>query len=154
MSKQIRKNPWGLRVIAATTISGCFVLAAIAQPVETPIPKTQRVDKIEQLVKKGQLTMIEAVKMAEARTKGVAFQARSVVRPGPFANPQNEKATSDEPNPDEERLIYKIICVLDSQPTTVVIDGKEKKIVSPPKPPTPGPGPAPSSEPNQDEPAS
>lgn len=138
------RNPsltWPARILLSSTIAGCVALAAFAQPVETPVPKTERIGRIAELVRQGQLNMVDAVRMAERHTKGVAFKARCVVKPGPFASNDD---SSPEPgsDADAERLLYEIVCVLNEQPTTVSIDGKDRKVLTP-KPPTPQPKPDP-----------
>lgn len=143
MNANPNSYPWPLRVVLATTIAGSLAIAAFGQPVGTPVPKTERIDKVEALVEAGQLNMVDAVKMAEQRTKGVAFQARCVVRPGPFAPGEGEPATGDV---DAERLVYDIVCAINGKPLTVTIDGKQKKILTP-KTPEPEPKPDPTPEP-------
>lgn len=129
--------------LLAGAMAGGAALVAIAQPVETPVPKTVRIREIEKLVKEGQLNMIDAIKMAEAHAKAIAFNAQCSVKPGPFAQP----APESKPDPNQLRLEYRITCVKENQPVTVIIDGKEKKVVSPPEPRTPPPGPKPDPKP-------
>ncbi len=144
MTPKETRITWTRRILLTGLIAAGVSITTIAQPVESPVPKTRRLDKIEKLIAAGQLTMFDAVKMAEAHCKGVAFNAECFVRPGPFA-PTDARLNSGEPAiGDSERLEYRITCVLKNNPITVLLDGKEKKVISPPEtPPGPRPDPTP-----------
>ncbi|MCA9257114.1 MAG: hypothetical protein KDA33_15800 [Phycisphaerales bacterium] len=149
MSFRNQSNVWPLRLVAGSIVSACVALSVFAQPVETPLPKTERVDRIERLVSNGQLSMGDAVRMAEARTEGVACNARCAVRVGPAPVGTGADLASGEPAPTDERLMYEIVCVKEGRTTRVSIDGKLKKVVSPPSP-----KPAPEGEPDKETPRS
>ncbi|GEM_PF-3384248 len=151
MSFRNQSNVWLLRLVAGSIVSACVALSVFAQPVETPVPKTERVDRIEQLIRGGQLNMGDAVRMAEKRTEGVACSARCGVRIGPLPVRAGADLASDEPTPTptDERLMYEIVCVKDGRTTRVSIDGKLKKVVSPPSP-----KPTPEGEPDRETPES
>lgn len=153
MDTKVRSFAWPARILLSGTIASCLTLVAFAQPVETPVPKTERIGKIAELVKQGQLGMAKAVQMAEKHTKGVAFRARCAVRPGPFEVASNDAQPTppkERPDIDEERLMYDIICVVRDKPIHVKIDGKDKKVLSPKTPPTPPPGPGPTPKPGSE----
>ncbi|MCB9854496.1 MAG: hypothetical protein H6818_02330 [Phycisphaerales bacterium] len=144
MTQNVAGKHWISKILLTGTIAAGFSIAAIAQPVESPIPKTRNLEKIEKLVQSGQLSMVSAVKLAEEHTKGLAFFAECSVRPGPFPPVADESSSKRMAPDDSERLEYQITCVIDRNPVVVTIDGKEKKVVAPPKtPPTPKPDPAP-----------
>lgn len=149
MRRETQSLAWSTRVLIASTLGGCVAIAALAQPVETPVPKTERIGRIQELVEAGQLDMAGAVKLAEKHVKGVAFKARCSVKPGPFADEGGDAQPVPPKEPPElvdERLMYQIVCVVKDKPVTVKIDGKEKKVLSPQTPPTP-PGPEPKPDP-------
>ena len=131
--------------LAAAPLVIFGVIAAFAQPVEPPVPKTKRIAEIEKLMEAGQLNMVDAIRMAEKHTKGKAFDAECLVRPGPFEQPVDKPVPGDDA--DEPRLEYHIACVVESQAVNVIVDGKAKKVTAPPAPPKPDPGPKPEPDP-------
>lgn len=120
--------------VVSLAIVGVGVIAlAQAQPQGKPSPEeTNRAKEVSALIEKGQLSLRDAVELAEKHSKGTALEVRCNVESGPSG--KLEQSGGAPPNPGaraEKRVIFEVSCFSKNHLMTVEVDADARKVIEP-----------------------